>query len=169
MGWGCRREAGLRLDAISAACVAQTGSSNTFKVGADTYFYETGREQGDGAITGTIQKFVGEDKCRRSGGFRIEGDGKMTRGPAFMKNVPAIMIEYRLQGQTGFIGTTYLGETPLTMELLEKWCLDFNKDGATTIQVRGMEFAARIGSAVATDLQTGNVIGEWHAPMFSVA
>jgi hypothetical protein len=168
MGWSCRRDAGLRLDAISAACIAQTGSSNIFKVGNDTYFWETGKEQRDGAITGSVNKFIGEDKCRRSGGFRIEGDGTMKRGPKWMQNVPAIMVQYRISGQTGFIGTLYQGETPLTEELFTKWCESWNSDGMTTIRIGDMDIPASIGEAVATDLHTGNELLRYKQPMFRV-
>ena len=94
MGWSCRKEAGEVTDAWTKACIAQTGSQNTFKAGdgrsesgeQHTFFWETSRvEHGDGAITGAIWRFVGEDSCRRCGTFRIEGNGIITRAPKFLR------------------------------------------------------------------------------------
>jgi hypothetical protein len=88
MGWSCRKEAGDVVQAWTEACVAQTDSQNTFVPNGDVkYFWETShREYGDGAITGTIWKFLPNGFCRRSGTFRIEGDGTITRAPKWLKD-----------------------------------------------------------------------------------
>jgi len=54
------------------------------------YFHEIGREQKDGAITGTIYKHIigslsVNNFCRKTGTFRIEPDGKITRFPTSTK------------------------------------------------------------------------------------
>lgn len=89
MGWSCRAEAGAVLDAWRDACVADSGTSNGYKVRGVEYFWEVGREQWDGAITGTVHRTVrveGDAKfCRPSGTFRVEPDGRVTRGPAMLK------------------------------------------------------------------------------------
>ena len=61
---------------------------NTFTTSRGKYFFETSRtEHSDGAITGTIQKWIpGTDFTKISGSFRIEGDGTVTRAPKFLKD-----------------------------------------------------------------------------------
>lgn len=88
MGWSCRREAGVILDKWIAACVAQTGSQNTFKVGNKEYFFETSNvEHRDGAITGAINVMLPNNMCKKCGSFRIEGNGTITKAPKFLKLV----------------------------------------------------------------------------------
>lgn len=91
MGWSCRAEANETMKRWSNACAAQTGSSNEFRVGEDTYFYELSRkEHNDGAITGQIMKVVRQEGDRRwatkAMSFRIEGNGTVTRAPKFLKD-----------------------------------------------------------------------------------
>jgi hypothetical protein len=73
-----------------------TGSSNAYTVKGTTYFLEQGREQRDGAITGTVWKMttssVNDDgievkHCEKSGSFRIDHDGTVKRYPAGLKNI----------------------------------------------------------------------------------
>lgn len=91
MGWSCAAAAGDTMDKWTAACRAQTGSSNTFKVDGQEFFFEqSNREHDDGAITGTIwlmltKKPDGSGTVRKAGTFRIEGDGSVKRAPAFLK------------------------------------------------------------------------------------
>jgi hypothetical protein len=49
----------------------------------DGGFWEVGRENADGAITGTVWKPWSHDPSRvvKKGGFRIEPDGTVTRFP----------------------------------------------------------------------------------------
>lgn len=93
MGYSCSHLAGLRLNCISEACIKNTGSSNTWKrENGDQYFFETGKENYGGSITGSIWKILPNGMAKRSGGFRIEPDGKISRGPKFMKDAPAFLI-----------------------------------------------------------------------------
>lgn len=91
MGWSCRADAGATLDKFGNACIAQTGSSNVFEAGGKRYFYEVSNtEHGDGAITGSIWKFLthnpdGSGKCVKAGSFRINPNGSIARAPAFLK------------------------------------------------------------------------------------
>lgn len=85
MGYSCAAAAARVMDAVSAACIRQTGSSNVYKVGGETYFFEQGRENGDGAITGKIMRMLPGDLCRKAGTYRIEPDGTFGRVPAFFK------------------------------------------------------------------------------------
>ena len=102
MGYSCSKAAADTLALISAACVTSTGNSNTYRVvsaGAAkkdrTYFFEQSRrEYEDGAITGAIYRNLpvdadGKQMCRPAGGFRIDGDGKLSRGYKFMRNAIA--------------------------------------------------------------------------------
>lgn len=96
MGWSCNRDAGLALDAMSALCIEQTGSSNQYLVGDQKYFFETSRkEHGDGAITGQILKYLPDgEHVRKSGSFRIEGNGTISRGPAIFKAIKILFVEF---------------------------------------------------------------------------
>jgi hypothetical protein len=75
------------LESISRACVEATGCSNTWEKRGVRYFYEVGRENADGSITGTVWKMVGENGARRSGSFRIDNAGTVVRGPSFFHRV----------------------------------------------------------------------------------
>lgn len=87
MGWSCRSDAARTYEKWRKGCVNQTGGQNTFKVGEKSYFFENSRkEHVDGAITGTIWRILDNGKARRSGSFRIEGDGKIKRAPAILKS-----------------------------------------------------------------------------------
>ena len=100
MGWSCRAEAASVLEAWTRACVASTGSQNTWKVGNRTFFYEASRvEHDDGAVTGRILEVLSTEgdvlHCRVAGSFRIEGDGRMTRAPRFLKAaVPQMLLDW---------------------------------------------------------------------------
>jgi len=57
-------------------------NSNTWDSKGERYFFERGREQDDGAITGVVWQTYekdGKDYCHRAGSVRIEPDGKITR------------------------------------------------------------------------------------------
>lgn len=91
MGWSCRTDAARTMQTIENACRRQQSelgnpSSNVFISGEATYFYEISRrDQTDGGISGAIWQYVGETHARKSGSFRISGDGKLVRGPAFFR------------------------------------------------------------------------------------
>ncbi len=86
MGWSCRADAGAVLDAWDKACVAQTGMSNVYESRGQQYFFELSRtEHTDGAITGSIWNKRLSGLCKKTGTFRIEGDGTQTRAPSFLK------------------------------------------------------------------------------------
>jgi hypothetical protein len=62
---------------------------NVFTTARGKYFYEvTKKERRDDAITGTLWKYLPGDKdlVKKSGSFRIEGNGTVTRGPKFLKD-----------------------------------------------------------------------------------
>jgi hypothetical protein len=87
MGWSCRADAGATLDKWTAACVAQTGSQNTYTVDGVQYFFEVSRhEYDDGRITGQIFRMEANNMCRKVSSFRINPDGSVQQAPAFLKN-----------------------------------------------------------------------------------
>lgn len=93
MGYSCRRESGFMLDLITSHCVKTTGSSNCFVQNDKKYFYQIGKENRDGAITGTIWKFLEDGKAKKTGSFRIEPDGKVSLGPKFFKNIKLLKVK----------------------------------------------------------------------------
>jgi hypothetical protein len=85
MGWSHSAKAGKVLEAWENACVNSTGKTNTWKEDNIEFFFETSRtEHASGAITGSIQK-IENNLAYLHGSFRIEGDGTITRAPAFLK------------------------------------------------------------------------------------
>ena len=95
MGWSCSAKAGATTDAWAAACIKATGSKNVWKEAGGPaelnqdvrFFYEVSNvEHSDGAITGKVYRFVGEDRCKPLGTFRIEPDGRVSRGRKWLKN-----------------------------------------------------------------------------------
>ena len=77
MGYSYAMKAGYTLDAIRNAIGGETTNAMP-----DGGFWETGRENGDGAITGTVWKLE-PDRLHvvRRGSFRIEATGKVARFP----------------------------------------------------------------------------------------
>ncbi len=87
MGWSCRADASRTYQKWDEFCRKQTGSSNSFIVNGERFFYENSRrEHFDGAITGSICKMVSETHARKVGTFRINGDGTIARAPKVLKN-----------------------------------------------------------------------------------
>ena len=82
MGWSCSAAAADTMDRWSKACVKQTGSQNVYLENGERFFWEYERKEHEsGAITGELWRFVSEDKAVPAGRFRIEGNGKVTKGP----------------------------------------------------------------------------------------
>lgn len=110
MGYSYTAAAGKTEELWSQACRAQTGSQNTFypRVSRDgtintdgpAYFYERGRENDDGAITGSVYKFTGSSNsivtgtARKVGTYKINPDGTVERAPAFLKAASAARDKY---------------------------------------------------------------------------
>lgn len=112
MGYSCTAAASKTEGLWEKACREQTGSSNVFRQRlrggpTRTFFYERGKEQDDGAITGPVFEFVTRagrpiagdvntagGLAKRSGSYRIEPDGTVTRAPAFLKTASAARDKY---------------------------------------------------------------------------
>jgi hypothetical protein len=99
MSYSCAARASDIERVWADVCYKQTGSSNVYEVDGKRYFYNVGREQRDGAVTGSVWRMevalrdskgshVGSDGvCVRAGTFRIEPDGTVTRFPVGFRKV----------------------------------------------------------------------------------
>lgn len=111
MGYSCTKDASNMLGVIGKM-FATNGNPNILTIRGREYFFERGREQRDGAITGILmvtvdsngaplkivsvpsvleQKLFGaqvqtQSYCRKAGTVRIEPDGKITRFPALNRD-----------------------------------------------------------------------------------
>jgi len=89
------------MDAIEAACAqsrkenGEMKTSNFFYANGKRYFYEISRrDQPDGGIAGTINLIwtdaEGKDWCRKVGTFRIDGKGRVVRGPKLFREAKPV-------------------------------------------------------------------------------
>lgn len=92
MGWSCTDLALRSLNALheilkSEGAAPNSPTSNGWHDRHDReYFYETGRENADGSITGTVYRVEGgkaqaKRLAHKAGSFRIEPDGRVTWFP----------------------------------------------------------------------------------------
>jgi hypothetical protein len=87
MGYSATKAAFDTLDKWTNACLKNSKSQNVWSLNGKTYFWENSRvEHDDGSIKGSIWKFVEDDKCKRCGTFRINGDGSIHHAPKFLKD-----------------------------------------------------------------------------------
>lgn len=90
MGWSCSAAASFTLGEIqkaqeAAGCKTSNGIMMNDKHVA---FWETGTEQEDGAITGSVYALTHNgESCNYIGGFRIESNGYVTRFPRISRRV----------------------------------------------------------------------------------
>jgi hypothetical protein len=150
---------------MSDLCVKQTGSSNKYEANGNEYFFETSRtEHGDGAITGQIWKYLkdGSGRVTKSGSFRIEGDGKISRGPAIFKKMTILHVEFN-----GIRELWRGGE--VTEENLNQYVADWQKSykpGGCNEHI-GYGDKQRFPIVGITDLE-GKLLLTWKAPSFVV-
>lgn len=80
MGYSYAQEAGRAFENLLAALRGENApkSTNCWFHNGVQYFWERGKENTDGAITGTVMRF---HDCKNVGGFRIEANGTVTRFP----------------------------------------------------------------------------------------
>lgn len=84
MGYSCTVKADYVLDALLIQLQSagnENNSSNTWTKDGQTYFFERGREQPDGAITGRIYRFEPDNMCKLIGNGRIDADGDIPYFP----------------------------------------------------------------------------------------
>ena len=84
MGYSCNSISMLVYDEmivqLQGASSAEPESQNTWDVNGTRYFAEIGREQRDGAVTGTIWRFMADGvHVHKAGSFRINPGGKVAR------------------------------------------------------------------------------------------
>ena len=81
MGYSCTKLAMDTLEHWNSVCYEQTAMDNRY-MGRDgvSYFYEIGRENEDGAITGSVYKITGY----RVGSFKIKPNGEIELKPYSM-------------------------------------------------------------------------------------
>lgn len=84
MGYSCTQDASHMLGVISRMC-GKDGNGNILRIDGKEFFFERGKEQGDGAITGTLMEMLPGDFCRKAGSVRINPDGTIARFPRFTK------------------------------------------------------------------------------------
>jgi hypothetical protein len=85
MGWSLSAAAGRTLEQWTAVCAEHTGTSNTFVYKGREYFFEIDRDEYEtGAVTGKVYAMRAPG-CSGIGSFKIEGSGKLSRGPAALK------------------------------------------------------------------------------------
>src|SRR5690606_31229776 len=89
----CSRLAGITLDRIADVCYRLSGSTNMYTEQGKKSFLEIGRENRDGAITGTVYNIMDDGLAKKAGGFRIERDGSVSRGPRWMKTIRHLRLE----------------------------------------------------------------------------
>ncbi len=84
MGYSCAAAADDTLRKLGEILSPRDGGapSNEY-TGTDgrRYFFEVGRENADGAVTGQVVRMIGDGHAQRAGSFRIEPNGKVTRFP----------------------------------------------------------------------------------------
>lgn len=85
MGYSATSEAFKALEEVTKFCVENTGELNTWKHNDRYFFYEVGRENADGAITGSIVEMTPKQTVRGKSSFRIEPNGDVTRFPYLPK------------------------------------------------------------------------------------
>ncbi len=138
MGWSCTAKAGLTLDGISKTF---QGSSNTWNTEKGTFFFETGRENADGAITGQVWKMVDVPKkgrCNRSGSFRIETDGTIARFP----HLPAWIKKSAVEYGAAEYSRLYVLDRNLQPELGEKYEAETKKELRTHATIMAQQTVA---------------------------
>lgn len=84
MGYSATANAIDRLNMIMRE--NDNASSNTWDNGDTTYFYEIGRENSDGSVTGSVYEIRGK-YARKKGGFKIDSYGKVLRFPGLTKKM----------------------------------------------------------------------------------
>ena len=86
MGYSCTKDADEMLGLIRHQF--NNGKySNGLAISGKTYFYEVGKEQVDGSITGTLFQNVDESRARKVGRFKINADGSIARFPRIRRDM----------------------------------------------------------------------------------
>lgn len=84
MGYSCTVDANNTLGVIEHM-FATKGNPNILTIRGSQYFFERGKEQEDGAITGQLMLMLPNDYCQRIGSVKINADGSIARFPKLSK------------------------------------------------------------------------------------
>ena len=82
MGYSSTIKASFVMDSLMILLQSSSpriNSYNAWEKKGIKFFHEIGREQKDGAITGTVHRYISDDLCKVAGSFRIESNGKISR------------------------------------------------------------------------------------------
>lgn len=172
MGWSCNKLAGLTLDAIKDFCYAQSGISNVFASNGNRYMIEISRrEHRDGAITGTIYKYLENDRVKKSGSLRIEGDGKVSSGPAVLKHLPVYVLgikEDRATFETHWESKRGEPTQDNLMKAVQESIDSYKEGGCNAHIARAIGHIPYPIEAWIKKLNTGERVCEWKAGAFQV-
>jgi len=81
MGYSCTVDAGNMLGVIGKM-FATDGNPNILTINGSVYFFERGREQADGRITGSLYKMLPDNLCIKAESVCISASGLIKRFPA---------------------------------------------------------------------------------------
>lgn len=105
MSYTCRLDADTTYKEWANYCFASTGVSNTYVYKGKRYTFIHGREQRDGAITGSVYLLLdnpdiqGQYLAYKKGSFRIEPNGIATRFPVGLNDL--LMAAEQLEQMKG--------------------------------------------------------------------
>jgi hypothetical protein len=84
MGYSCTADAGNMLGVIEH--IYATNNDCTMTIDGNQFFFERGKEQSDGAVTGYLMLCIPKSAyCSKVGNVRIEPNGTITRFPRIDK------------------------------------------------------------------------------------
>lgn len=90
MGYSCTVKADdtlrMTLNNANGISINDYYPSNTWENNGHKYFYERGREQTDGSITGQIFRFTQGNYAVKIGSLKILANGKVSRWPGMPKS-----------------------------------------------------------------------------------
>ena len=110
MGYSCTKKAADTLERIGKT-FATDGNPNILTIGAGKFFFEQGKEQRDGAITGSLFVFEGE-LARKVGNVRIAPDGQIVRFYGIRRNqrtqlnIHAAGYDYDIHGDVVYLNVS---------------------------------------------------------------
>jgi hypothetical protein len=93
MGYSCTKAASDMLGLIRHD-FTDGETSNGLRICGRRFFYEIGREQTDGSITGVVFEHQGADTASKIGSFKIHAEGVIVRFPR-IKNNQRIALKFR--------------------------------------------------------------------------
>jgi hypothetical protein len=170
MGWSCSRAASFTMDAISDFCYKQEKSNNVFSSKGNKYFIEwSRREHADGAITGSIMKMSGAT-CKKSGSIRIERDGKISKVPKILMDIPVYVMDYKTDGVFQSLWPDQFGSPSeeSLMQALQGIVDSYKTNGCNFHVSQSLGHIPFPTQAKVVNVKTGETIVSWNAPMFQV-